>query len=343
MSSRKSAGAQHTIFDVAELAGVSIKTVSRVANNEPNVHQKTRDKVSKAIETLQYRPNSAARGLSGKRSYVIGLVYENPHEFSYMKDVLNGALKACETQGFTLLLLPLSLPSDTVVEDIRRFAIQTRLEGMVLPAPIGDFTEVVSLLGELQLPYAQIGPKKPQPDAITIFCDDEDASCRLTEYVISQGHQRIGFIKGHPDHGATQHRYRGYRRALKNHGMTYDRTLVKQGYFDFESGKAAGLKLMELDKPPSVIIASNDDMAAGVIFEAHEKGLVVPTDLSVVGFDDTPLASHIWPPLTTVRQPITEMADSATSLLISRLRGETVASPTEEFCCELIIRSSTGS
>jgi LacI family transcriptional regulator len=330
------------IFDVAELAGVSIKTVSRVVNNEPNVQEKTRDKVLKAVARLDYRPNAAARGLSGKRSYVLGLAYENPHEFSYMKDVLDGALEVCERSGYSLLLRPLSLPSDSLEEDIHQFVLQTRLDGIILTAPICDNREVASLLADLKIPSAHISPKESGEGAISINCNDEEASYSLTQFLISQGHRVIGFIKGHPTHGATAKRLKGYRKALKENHIRYSPTLVRQGYFTFDSGKASARKLLNQQHPPSAIIASNDDMAAGVFFEAHDKGLAIPKDLSVAGFDDTPIASRIWPPLTTVRQPISDMAETAAMLLISRLQNREPCAAPEPFTCELVIRDSTG-
>jgi LacI family transcriptional regulator len=330
------------IFDVADLAGVSIKTVSRVVNNEPNVMQKTRDKVMAAVRKLDYQPNSAARGLSAKRSYTLGLVYENPREFSYMQNVLNGALQTCDDEGYSLLLLPLTLPDDNLLDDVRQFALKTRMDGLVLTAPLGDQTTVTTMLAGLGIPYACIAPKTSNDGEISISCDDEDASFVLTEFIISLGHRRIGFVKGHPDHGATDKRLQGYRNALKKHDIRYDRKLVRQGYFDFESGKMAAKKLIDLGDRPTAIIASNDDMAAGVVFECHEAGLSIPGDMSVTGFDDTPVAAHIWPQLTTVRQPISEMSSTAVTLLIRKLRGEDVKMFEEVFRCEIVERLSTG-
>lgn len=332
-----------TIFDVASLAGVSIKTVSRVVNDEPNVQDKTRKKVLKAIEQLSYRPNTAARGLSAKRSFMIGLVYENPQEFSYVKDVLNGALEACEAEGYTLLLRPMTLPDKALADNIGQFVSQTNIDGIVLPAPIGDVPEVRALVQSLNKPCAFISPKQPEEDAIIVNSNDEAASFRVTQYVAGQGHTRIGFIKGHPDHAASENRLAGYKRALRECGIKYDRALVRQGYFDFESGQEATRKLLKLKAPPTAIIASNDDMAAGAMFVAHEMGMLIPHDISVVGFDDTPIARHIWPPLTTVRQPITLMSQTATGLLIQRLRGHKVESPEQPFDCEIVVRASTGS
>ncbi len=330
-----------TIFDVAEQAGVSIKTVSRVVNNESNVRDATREKVLSAIRELRYKPNAAARELSGKRSRLVGLVYENAQEFNYLKDVLNGSLDACEARGYALLLCPITLPNPDIAARIREFVTQARVEGIVLPAPLGDLAAAAALLRQLRIPVAAIAPKDPRPEEINVSCNDGAATCSLAEYLIEQGHRAIGFIKGHPGHGASAARFAGYRRALQRHGLAFSAALVRQGYFDFDSGKTAASELLDLAKPPSAIVASNDDMAAGVLFEARERGLTVPRDLSVVGFDDTQIASRMWPPLTTVRQPIVQMAETAARLLIDKLNGEAVQSPDEPFECEVVIRKST--
>lgn len=330
-----------TIFDVAKQAGVSIKTVSRVINDEPNVRQQTRSKVLEAVDLLQYRPNAAARSLSGRRSWVLGLVYENPHEFSYMKDVLNGALSACEAREYSLLLRPITLPSPDIAERVRRFVIQARVEGIILPSPMCDFPDLLGLLRKMEIPFATITPRTPTPGQVNILCEDQKASFSLTEFLIERGHRAIGFIKGDPEHGASGKRFAGYRQALRRRGVRYAQELVRQGYFDFDSGKAAAAQLLDLRAVPTAIIASNDDMAAGALLEARQRGLAIPGDLSVVGFDDTPLASRLWPPLTTVRQPIGKMAETAARLLMERLNGKAAQPPKAPFACEMVVREST--
>ncbi len=330
-----------TIFDVARHADVSIKTVSRVVNNEPNVRPQTRDKVLRSVRELRYLPNAAARELGGKRSRVIGLIYENAQEFSYLNDLFNGALRICEPAGYTLLLRPLTLPDPEIIEHIRHFARNARVEGFVLPAPLGDLPEVSALLREMGTPFAAITPRAPAADEINILCNDEAATFALAELLIGQGHRTIGFIKGHPDHGASAKRFAGYCRALKQHRLPHAARLVRQGYFDFDSGRIAASALLDLPEPPSAILASNDDMAAGVIFEARGRGLNVPGELSIAGFDDTRFSSRIWPPLTTVRQPIMKMAETAAGLLIDKLDGAAAAAPAAPFECEVVIREST--
>ena len=335
------AATKATIFDVASRAGVSIKTVSRVVNNEPNVRDKTREKVSAAIAALDYRPNAAARGLSSQRSFVVGLIYENPDEFSYVKNVLNGVLGACEAAGYTLILRPVAIAkNENLASQVKQFVDEASIAGVVLPAPVGDIPEVLEILREAGVPIATITPMSSSEDTLSVHCDDEEATASLTSYLIENGHERIGFIKGHPAHAASGKRLAGYKRALKDASLEYSGKLVRQGYFDFKSGRTATAKLLEGQQPPTAIIASNDDMAAGAIFEARERGLEIPKQLAIVGFDDTHVASHVWPQLTTARQPIEEMAKVATNLLIQRLSGRDVESPSELFNCEVIIRES---
>lgn len=330
-----------TIFDVAKLAGVSIKTVSRVVNKEPNVQDKTRSRVEAAIEELGYRPNVSARGLSSKRSYVIGLIYENPEEFSYVKDVLNGALAECEANGYSLVLRPINSPGDRLIEDIRRFVTDTHMDGMILPPPLGDFDGLPALLKELDIPCARLSPRLELENTIAVHCNDEDASGELTQYLIDQGHRRIGFVKGIPDHSSTQGRLRGYLDTLERNGIDADDALIHQGFFNFESGKVAAHQLLNLKTPPTAIIASNDDMAVGVLYEAHEAGISIPGGLSIAGFDDTVIAQHIWPPLTTVRQPIVAMTRSAVRQLIGRIEQREDMAGGDEFTCEIVVRQST--
>ncbi len=330
-----------TIFDVAEGAGVSIKTVSRVVNNESNVREETRRKVLEVVRRLQYKPNAAARELSGRRPRSIGLIYENAEEFNYTRDVLNGVLGVCDAHHYALLLCPLSLRNPEIPERVRAFATQARVQGVILPAPMADLAEITALLRRMRIPLATIAPKDPLPEEINIDCRDEEATFSLTTYLIEQGHCAIGFIKGHPEHGATAKRFAGYRRALQSGGLALRAPLVGQGYFDFDSGKAAAGKLLDLPDGPSAIIASNDDMAAGALFAARERGLSVPEQLSIAGFDDTRIASRMWPPLTTVRQPIVRMANTAARLLIDKLEGAAAQPPAQPFACEVVIRGST--
>ncbi len=179
------------------------------------------------------------------------------------------------------------------------------------------------------------------PNFIQVFADDESASYSITSLVLEQGHTRVGFIKGIDSHGATGLRLAGFQRACREHGVSIDEELVVSGYFDFESGRLAARHLFGLAEPPSAIIASNDDMAAGVLFEARKRNIDVPDNVSVVGFDDTHLAQRIWPPLTTVRQPIHQMVKAAVDRLIKTVNGVSVDDGPTRFSCDVVVRQST--
>jgi LacI family transcriptional regulator len=312
--------ANATIDDVAKLAGVSIKTVSRVANKEPNVRAATREKVEQVMRQLDYRPNLSARSLAGKRSYVLGLLYDNPSA-NYVIDVQNGVLSTCRAQGYDLLIHPCSYTDPGLVTEVSDLIRQTRIDGLILTPPLSDVHAIIELLGETRIPYVRIAPALEKNRSPYVETNDQQAAYKMTRTLIDYGHKRIAFICGHPDHRAVAYRYEGYKAALADAGLPLDSKLVIQGYNSFESGEECARILLGARPRPSAIFASNDDMAAGVMLIAHEMGLNIPADLSVVGFDDTPVAHQIWPSLTTVRQPIQEMARQATELLLRQLKS----------------------
>lgn len=317
---------------------MSIKTVSRVVNNEPNVRPETRERVREAVVALDYEPLPAARGLAGRRTFSLGLLYENPHEFSYIQRLLEGAYATCEATGHALLLRP--CPDDLPPHKVRQFVRQTRVDGVLVTAPITDRADITSLLLENGISFAQISPGEPNRQWPSVGPDDVQASRALTEHVLGLGHRRIGFVEGDPRHGASRKRLAGHLDCLRDHGLQPDPALIVEGSFDFESGKRGLGALSQLAEPPSAIIACNDDTAAGVVVAAHERGIRVPESLSVAGFDDSPTATHTWPALTTVRQPIAAMASRATEILIGTIAGEPPVQ--ETFECELVTRASMG-
>ncbi len=333
--------AKATIDNVAALAGVSIKTVSRVVNKEPNVRQATRDKVLKAIDELDYRPNLSARSLAGNRSYVIGLLYDNPSA-NYVIDVQDGVLSTCRSQDYDVLIHPCNHQDPDIGREIRDLLRQTRIDGVILTPPLSDVVPILDVLKERQLPFVRIAPTFDKAVSPYVETNDAEAAYDMTCELIALGHERIGFVAGHPDHRAVSYRFEGYRAALVENDIPLDEALVAQGYNSFESGEEAGKVLLSLDVRPTAIFAANDDMAAGVMMVAHQQGLSIPDELSVVGFDDTPVAHQIWPSLTTVRQPIKAMAQKATDLLLKQLKGKEVQLPASMLSSSLIRRDSTG-
>ncbi len=333
--------AQPTINNVAALAGVSIKTVSRVVNKEPNVRPATREKVEQAIKQLSYQPNQSARSLAGNRSYLIGLLYANPSS-SYIINAQMGALESCRQEGFGLLIHPCDYRSESLTTEVENLVRDSRLDGLILTPPLTDNLTFLEYIDKRGIAYTSVAPVEPEKNVPSVFSDDHKAAFDMTEYLIELGHSRIGFILGHPDHGATHARYQGYHTALLQHGIKENRSLIKQGYFDFESGKTCGLKLLRLKQPPTAIFSSNDYMAGGVMVAAQQSGVSVPEQLAIAGFDDVPLATQVWPEMTTIRQPIKAMVAKATELLIAKIRRNKLPETQFLLHCELIKRASTG-
>jgi LacI family transcriptional regulator len=328
-----------TIVQVARLAGVSIKTVSRVTNGEQHVSAGVRERVMTAIAALGYQPMQSARALSARRSGLLALVYDNPSP-SYLIRVQGAVRQACEEQSLRLLFRPCDHRDARLPAALVRLAADLRLEGVVLVPPVSLDSAVVEALAAAHVPACLLAPAQQPPGACAVLLDDERAARTLAAHVIALGHRRIGFVRGHPGHESSRARLAGFLDALRAARIPTSNSTVVPGDFSFESGRSAGAALLDRRQRPTAIIASNDDMAAGVMAAAHDRGVAIPAQLSVCGFDDTPLASMLWPPLTTMHQPIGELAYSGTRMLIERMRG-TRAAPPLTLHQELVVRAST--
>ena len=303
------------IRDVAARAGVAVKTVSRVLNGHPYVSAETRARVEEAMRGLDFRPSIAARILSGAKSGQIALIYDN-HSPYYMFQIQSGCWDCCREHGIRLLAQPVDVADPMVGEQVRGLVAETHVDGIILSSPVTDCGPVLRALEPLDIPFVRISPGTNHALTSSVFMDDALAADDMTTHLINAGHRRIGFIKGHPNHMASDDRLFGYRRALDRAGLPYDPVLVEDGEFDFDSGVRGGRVLLALPDRPTAIFASNDDMAAGVLAAAHDAGIDVPGQLSVAGFDDTTLARTVWPPLTTIHQPMAALARTATEILI---------------------------
>ncbi len=335
----KSAGSGVRIDDVARLAGVSMKTVSRVFNHEPNVRPETRAKVEVAAKTLNFRPNPSARSLAGNRSYLVSLVYDNPSS-SYVMQVVSGVLDACEAAHYSMMMRPVDFSSRDHVDVLTDSVAQYAPDGLILTPPLTDDVALLEKLKSLNVRYASISPREKNA-GIGARLDERRAVREMMAHIVSLGHRRIGHIKGHRDHGASEWRLNGYKDGLAAAGIEFDKDLVLSGEFSFESGVAGAETLLSLKHPPTAIFAANDDTAAGVMHAAAERGLRIPQDLSVVGFDDLPMARQLWPSLTTVRQASREMGRIAAEQLLLSIR-EPEAAGMVQVPYELVLRASTG-
>lgn len=332
-----------TIFDVAREAGVSVKTVSRVLNDEPRVRAATRTAVLAAASSLKYQRNAYARGLRAENSNIYGLIYADATG-GYHADLLQGILTRCKAEGFHLIVK--LLDGGELVQNLERFLAQVRLDGAVITAPLSDDPALLKVLASYGVPTVRVAPRETMPGELTVGIDDMHAAMEIVDHVVALGHRRIGFVEGTPGLAATVQRARGYRAALERHGIDFDAALVRPGHFDIASGEAAGMELLALPDPPTAIIASNDETAAGVLAAASSVGVRVPDQLSVCGFDDSMIARIILPRLTTVRQPTRELGSEAIAILAQHRRelaeGRPVASVRKIMQHEVIVRGSTG-
>lgn len=335
------------MVDVAKHAGVSVKTVSRVLNNEPYVQDALRDKVRQSVKELGYVPSASARSLRSSRTYRIHLI---SHSFnsSFMHAIQFGALREGQAAGYQTIVTFLDPEQahdrayvDSVVDGICNGG---KPDGIILLPPLSEDPELNAAITQRGIPIARIGPNAIKDDNATVMIDDRAAAREATEHLISLGHKRIAFVRGKEDQGATHERYKGYSDALYAAGIDMDDALVKPGLFDFETGLDAGNALMEMPERPTAVFAANDDMAAGVLVAALQHGVAVPERLSIIGFDDSELASKLYPALTTVRQPLQAFGAKAMETL-TRAAGQTFSPGdlvAKTLPYELVERATTG-
>jgi LacI family transcriptional regulator len=302
-----------TIDHVAERAGVSIKTVSRVINREPNVRDSTREKVEKAIAELDYRPNLSARSLASQRSHLIGLIYDDPSAYEipsagYVIRMQLGVLRVCRTTGYELLIHPCNYMSKEIGRELRALIEEARPVGIILAAPLSNMPKIVRAIEATGTPLVRISPGSKKVRQFAVATNDREISAEMTRYLASLGHTRIAFIKGHDSHKAVGNRYMGYLDGLEHSGIKFVERLVASGDNSFESGEQAGASLLRLKRRPTAIFAANDDMAAGVIRAAD----------------------------------LAKMAARAASLLIEGDSGEPESRVAEVVPATLKIRESTG-
>ncbi len=328
-----------TIKDVSKDADVSIKTVSRVINNEANVAEATKKKVLASVKKLGFKPNKSAQSLRSKKSYMLALLYDNPNK-SYLADVQSGIFNACKNTGYNLVIQECDYKSSKLKTDIIEFVENFKIDGLIVTPPLSDMEDFLEELEENQIDYSVIAPSTMNPESLYVSSNDYEAAYTLTSEIIKHGHKDIGFIKGHPKHSASHLRFNGYLDAIKNHGIKRNDQWIKQGNFSFKSGFDAGVEIFHSKKIPTAIFASNDSMAAGIMKSAQMKGMQVPQDLSLAGFDDSPIAHQIWPALTTVKQPVEKMAAHAAKILIAKFDGLAEKTKSKEFKSDLIVRES---
>jgi LacI family transcriptional regulator len=303
-----------TLADIAAAAGVSIKTASRVIRREP-ASAETRARVERAVAELGYRPITAPRSAASDRSYLVGLLHLPPIA-TFVSGLIMGASEQARHEGYHLIVEACSVGTpEERAEWVRQLVIQSNLDGMILAPPLGDDPVILAALIELGLPICSIAPGDTVSDRASVAIDDRGAAREVTERLLALGHRQIAFLTGAGGRSTTNRRLAGFQDAVT--AVPDARAVVVEGDYSFRSGFEAGQDLLAGPDAPTAVFASNDEMAAGILVAAHKLGLEMPLQLSVFGFDDGVIANAVWPPLSTVRQPMHEMGSAAVSLLIA--------------------------
>jgi LacI family transcriptional regulator len=322
-----------------------------VLNDGPNVSAKMRERVLSAVETLGYQVNVQARFLAGGTSRTLALIcahdVENEPNSYYQAALEVGALRACAPLGFNLVIHSVVQTRPDLVDTIVQLIEDSRSSGALLTPPFSDDLALVRRLEKAGRGVVCISPGPQTHGAAPgVGMDDEAAGFALAQALIALGHRRFGFIKGLEHHLSAEQRYRGTVRALEASGLDETAIVSARGNFTFKGGKDGMPVILAGDPRPTAVICANDDTAVGALFATHEMGLTVPADVSIASFDDTPLSGIVWPPLTTIHQPIQRMSQRAVEILVDRLttngKGQGgQAAPMEYLPFALMTRQST--
>ncbi|WP_395337193.1 LacI family DNA-binding transcriptional regulator [Novosphingobium sp. BL-8H] len=325
-----------TIRAVAQRAGVSAMTVSNVINGAGRASAATVATVQAAIAELGYVPNLAARRLAKSRATTVGLLYSN-RRTPFLDAVLVGALRATNAHGLQLILRDGDGVSRDEAERLAQDLVRSGADALLLIPPFAERLSGSDSLAALGVPLAAIATGTAMPDVTTVRIDNRAAMTSITRKVIAGGHRRIAYVAGPDQYSVVAARLEGFQATMRDAGLVEEADLiVRHGEFDYESGKAAARTLLQRKDRPTAVICSSDDLAAGVVAQANHLGLQLPRDLTVTGFDDTILASRLWPPLTVVQQPVEEMAFRAAQCLIAAL-GKAEPGVTDEIFDHVIV------
>ena len=339
--------AKATIDDVAELAGVSIKTVSRVVNREPNVRESTRAKVERAVAKLNYRPNQSAQNLASQHARLIVLAYDDPSEYElpsggYIIKLQEGVLRACKSANYELLIHPSIGSSKDAGKVLTSLIEEVRPGGIIVAAPLSNIPRITRAISASGTPMVRLSPGENKRSQFAVSTNDREACAAMTQHLASLGHQRIAFIKGNTEHKAVGKRYDGFLDGLEQSGLDLHEDLIVQGDNSFRCGEQRAAELLSLNIRPTAIFAANDDMAVGVIRAADRMGVRIPDELSVAGFDDTALAQQVYPTLTTINQPLSLMAEEVAIALIEHANNGDELKGSRVVPATLKLRESTG-
>ncbi|MEM7327584.1 MAG: LacI family DNA-binding transcriptional regulator [Pseudomonadota bacterium] len=330
-----------TINDIAHLANVSKKTVSRVLNDHPVVREETRAKVKKIMAEQGYTPDVQARALAFGRSFLIALAYDNPSP-QYVVNMQRGILDQLDGTDYQLVLHPVDRSEADAVTKLERFVERHRPAGIIMPPSVSEDESLCEMLRQQRCKFIRIASVDLDAPPVMVRTQDAEGAAQAARHIASLGHKRIAHVHGPKSFRSAHERLAGFRVGLEEFGLALEDELTVEAGYTFESGVRAANKLLSRVDRPTAIFAGNDEMAIGIYSAARKLGLSIPEDLSLVGFDDTPMAARIAPALTTIRLPIRDMGKAAASGLMRLISGEEIAA-NESFSPDIIVRESTRS
>ncbi|WOJ97664.1 LacI family DNA-binding transcriptional regulator [Congregibacter brevis] len=335
-----SSGRKPTMQDVAHLAGVSKKTISRIINDSPSVNEVTRRGIQQLIREIGYRPDPQARGLASKRSFLVGLITDNPTP-QYVVNIQHGILDVLRQTGYELVVHPCDRKSDSFLEDAKRFIEVQKLYGVILTPSVSEDERLAEELRELGCAYIRIASIALDMESRMIVTNDREGGKAAARHLAKLGHTRIACVTGRRSFRSSTERIAGFEEGLAEHGLSVLPEYMLGGDYTFESGLALGADLLDLDPPPTAVFAANDEMAAGILQALHVAGRTPPDSLSVVGFDDFETATRVWPRLTTARTPARKIGRLAAERLFEFYDGDREIVAENETIPELVERDST--
>lgn len=307
-------------------------------NDEAGVSDATRAQIQLIIEQQGYVPNRHARAFAKSQSFLVGFAYNNRNP-GYVLELLQGVQSIAIPAGYEVVVHSVPSNETDTAEDLIRFMRRSACDALLITPPLSESAKLIAVLEDQPWPVVRIAGDDILTGLMQVSYDDRAAAREITHFIIDKGHVDIGFLGGLEAAGPTRRRFAGFRDALDLKGLKLNESYLRFGDFTFLSGLQAGEDLLEMDYPPTAVFCANDEMAAGLMHAVRNIGQRVPANLSVVGFDDTALASQVWPPLTTVKQPVFEMAAKATELLLGLSEPSPSQLP-EQFKHQLIVRQS---
>jgi len=330
-----------TIDDVAAHAGVSIKTVSRVMNNEPSVRESTRSKVLDAVATLKYRPNAAARSFASKHSFTVAVLYDNPNAY-YVTDIQRGLLNCLRKANYELIIHPVS-PSEDYDSIVSSLKTGARVAGVVLTSPFSEDHQLLQRLRAEDIQYVRVIssplPKDHHDD--TVYVDDGAGAEQISRHLVQLGHRQFAAVMGSESHFSSIQRLGGFQRVMSQNNIDVSDSAIIASEYTFDAGQKAGIELLSRATRPTAILAGNDELAAGVLSAARQLNLKCPEDIAIGGFENSPFSRQSWPQLTTVHQNNIYIAELAALRLLAKVSGKGSTSEALIYTPRLIVREST--